>query len=548
MSDINSSKTTNNEEETNKTKTCIFPDCNSCLKNPIILPCCESTICQEHVQKISNSHDNLYKCKNCMIVKKLSEKLLDKNQSDSIHFSQLQKNTISKLDILNSSKADHNSFMVGYWQSEYFFDLRNKVDIHREELIQNIHRQSDKIIKKLNELEESVNNVELPKKDLSNIESEMNFWEKRLKEKQLDEDKLNELNKKFQDYTDNIKDDISKLKYESINHTYIEFIPNFQTDSFGELIIKKLAPDFGVLTKSFSFPPDIIRSFLITDEMLITSHETQIRIWNSTTYRFLRSLPGYDEYNSLIGRIDYTGKETNMLVAPNFRLIISNGLDKRCKIYDLNRYHCTDILTNKSGVKCMCLLSDDILACGLADGSINVWYLKSNKLENINAFNNGIRFLKLTNDSTQLVSYSAENEIKLWSLTENFKLTNTISIMSKIISFDLYSTESFLIGCADQTLKSLNLETGKCLELIKFQLGNWITCIQTINSQLIAAALANGILIVYDLKENFLVKNFSIFPDHIIQMKIISDGQLMALSNRGHMNIIKFLEMANQDI
>jgi WD40 repeat protein len=542
MIDIKNSKLNNNSNKIYIS--CNFPDCSLFSKKQITLPCCDSTICLEHLEKMVDTNDNTYKCNNCMMQKKLPDNgfKINKDISRSIdmefNLNQSQKDTISKFELLKSSLSEHNSFNVGYWQNEYFNDLRNQVDIHREKLIQEIHQQSNKIITKLYELEEEVNNLKLSKtkNDFGKIDSEIKFWEKKINLR-INEKELNELNKKFDEYIQNIKDDINKLKNESINHYCVEFKP-IDSNLFGELIVKKLTPSFGTLVNSFNYPPDIIRSFLVDEaqNLLITSHETQIKVWSLETHELLRTLTEYDDFLSVTGH-SYSGKETTMLIASNNRLITSNASDKRCKIYDLNHYHCTDIMTNKSGVKCMCLISNEILASGLRDGTINIWHLKYNKLETIKAHDDAVKFLKLSNDSTKLISYSSKNDLKVWSLN-NFELLNSIEIGSKIISLETNpNNDIHLLSCADRSLKSFNLDTGVCSELVKFELGNWITCIKTISNHLLAMALANGIFIIYDLKENFVIKKFSIFPDHITQFDILSDGQLMTLSNRGYMSI-----------
>ncbi len=72
-----------------------------------------------------------------------------------------------------------------------------------------------------------------------------------------------------------------------------------------------------------------------------------------------------------------------------------------------------------------------------------------------------INFLE-TNYSNMLVTGSADKNIKLYDIKNNFKLIGTMKATDAVFCGDIY--ESFIaVGCGDGNLLAYNLDTLECL-------------------------------------------------------------------------------------
>ena len=149
---------------------CDLESCQLFFEDPIVLPC-GSTICKEHVTENCNDDDDQFFCEICdekhpipvngFPINKLGMKIIKKR----LHFNEIQKKIADSNERLESVIKEHESLNSDNLIYDYFSNLRNEVDLHREQLIEQINKRSDEIIKQLKEMEESfkLNTIELKK-------------------------------------------------------------------------------------------------------------------------------------------------------------------------------------------------------------------------------------------------------------------------------------------------------------------------------------------------------------------------------------------------
>ena len=134
--------------------TCELEECKLFFKDPINLPC-GSTICQKHVEDCKDTY-------NCPICKKEHlipdtgfpiNKFAIKTIENGLHLNEEQKKIANWNQKLESIVKEHDSLNSDNLIYDYFSNLRNQVDLHREQLIEQINKRSDEIIKQLKEME-----------------------------------------------------------------------------------------------------------------------------------------------------------------------------------------------------------------------------------------------------------------------------------------------------------------------------------------------------------------------------------------------------------
>jgi hypothetical protein len=231
---------------------CELKTCQLFLKNPVMLPC-GSTICKEHVESFTNK----YSCTLCDKDHVIPEegfpinKFADKTIKGSFHFNELQKKIIDSYEKLEDIIKEHDSLNSENIIYEYFLNLRNQVDLHREQLIEEINKRSEEIIKQLKEMEikSKLNAAKIEKINLDELKNEnMTSFKLQLRKPNLSDDDDNNLNCDINDAINDIQNDINIYKYESLMGKVIEFYRK-NDNFFGELKIEDIEKPIKAETK-----------------------------------------------------------------------------------------------------------------------------------------------------------------------------------------------------------------------------------------------------------------------------------------------------------
>lgn len=123
---------------------CKYKDCGQLLMDPVVLPCCNQNICQSHLI------DDLLKtiqCPHCGVENSILEEgfpfncEMNEAVKEMIKIDTVRSKSFETIEIIQSvvqvlrSWMDNPKGLI----STYFSDLRNKIDINREECILIIH-------------------------------------------------------------------------------------------------------------------------------------------------------------------------------------------------------------------------------------------------------------------------------------------------------------------------------------------------------------------------------------------------------------------------
>ena len=228
---------------------CELKECNCYLDKPITLPC-GSTICQQHVvdYSLNNQEDTKFKCEICSDEHqipldgfKINKRLFELIQSNT-HLSPKQisaKNSFDELEktLINHQQSDFvNSDTYLY---EYFSKLRNQIDLHRDQLIDDIHKRSEEIINALKEFENECKSNKTQVNEInfeSIIKEKLPQWKIKLSSPSMNQADTVDLSEEINAKLIYVKLEIEKLKKELLMNKSCLFEP-IDGKAFGKLII-----------------------------------------------------------------------------------------------------------------------------------------------------------------------------------------------------------------------------------------------------------------------------------------------------------------------
>jgi WD40 repeat protein len=348
-----------------------------------------------------------------------------------------------------------------FYLDDHISKIKNKIDIHREELVQKIHRISNEMILKLETMnQELINNIKnvdslsyknglsklkhdlIEKKQLVEADekafSRQNIYETIEKiEREATENK-----KKMKNFKCSLKMN-RKIKFEPVDHHL--------NDIFGQLYVNKYeldeSDDNGKLIKSFFHNSnDKLFSIELVEngKYVIGCSNGKIKIFNMNDKECMQILEGHSDYitsirsfyktrlisasgdrtikiwdlklneciQTLIGHLD---KVNDICLTKNKTYLLSGSSDKTIRVWNLNNYEClTTLVGHTRGVSCVKVNSKNKLVSSANDKTIKIWNLEQFKLEKtILGHKRGIELIELKSND-DIISYSNDNIIKIW--------------------------------------------------------------------------------------------------------------------------------------
>ena len=320
----------------------------------------------------------------------------------------------------------------------------------------------------------------------------------------------------------------------------------------------KLSSNFGKLIRSFNDEDDDQKSSIdsiqiVEDSNLIisVSIDNKIKIWDLQNGFCLKTINLYCNSNSV-----------SKLILTSSQKFIIFSIDNQIKVLDLNTYESINAtFKNESWIKSLCLIprKQDLMACGCYDGTINIWDLNNyHQIVSLKSTSHGwVKFLRLTNDLSKLISCCSLNQIKLWNLNDSFELINEFSVhlnySINCLEVSIYD-ECVLTGSEDETIKVWNLYSGQCLKTIR-DLNGSIKSILSITKNFMIASICIGYkdkqdydIVIYDLIKMEKYDQFSSGSNKYISnqafvnnMKLLSNGSLLTASANGDLKLWHFL-------
>ncbi|OCL93957.1 caspase family protein [Aliarcobacter thereius] len=183
-----------------------------------------------------------------------------------------------------------------------------------------------------------------------------------------------------------------------------------------------------------------------------------IKIWDINSGKLLNTLYGH------------TDRIWTITISKNSKYIISGSADKTIKIWDFNSGKLLNTLKgHTSSVNSIAISPDSkYLFSGSLDKTIKIWDINSAKLLNtLYGHSSGVLTIKISPDNKYLFSGSFDKTIKIWDIN-SAKLLNTLHGHSRaILTIAISSDSKYLFsGSADKTIKIWDINSTKLLNTL----------------------------------------------------------------------------------
>ena len=251
----------------------VCKECNLFFESPICLPCGD-TICQKHIES------DIY---NCFICKKehprpeygfpLNNVVLKLMRQGS-HLNETKRMVVNSLNELKLVLKKHDSIKPNEIITDYYRNLKDKVELHQQELIDQIKTKSDSLKKKLDEMEYECKSNQHYKINKLNSENQLDMkiflWENQLRLPNISEKKIDNLFDEINELSLKIENERSKI----LNERLIHFKPSDDL-SFGDFSITMHSGEeskIWLILKSILIMLVLIWTFdIINDQITINS-------------------------------------------------------------------------------------------------------------------------------------------------------------------------------------------------------------------------------------------------------------------------------------
>jgi WD40 repeat protein len=490
---------------------CAFIGCKKYLKEPITLPCGD-TVCQEHL----NEQATFMKCPVCQQEFKIPEEGLKINQEINIlinknsHLNGQHRQVKDLFDKLEEMIEDFHSNLdrPQLYIDKFFSLIRNKIDLHRERIIESVHKRSEQFLNKLKEMEQECykNEPKSAKIDLrEERKDEMIYLKEKLREKNLKESEMFDAEDTLNKTIEEIKTKRKCLENSLLMNKTISFVEE-DSKQLGHLIVNQRFDQFEITEESGKLIKTLdrhqtrvkcIQQIEDFSKIVTGSDDRTIKICSTESGEFLKTLTGH------------TDTVSKIILSNDNKCIISSSWDKTVKFWNIeNDFEYVQTMQQEKAVSSLCLLPNNILVCGLSDGKIIKWNLSNfAKLDSFKAHESDVLDLKHVS-SSQIASCSRDTKIKLWNLETNECLKtfigHTKSVNCLEISFDKIKLYS---GSSDLSLRVWRISSGVCLKTINLEW--YVYSIKLLSSNFLAVGLGESRenIKIFDLKSHEIVKS-----------------------------------------
>ena len=496
--------------------------CNKFLNDSVFLPC-HCCVCNEHMSSKGN-----IKCLKCNQEFPKSKRfkpneLIDKILNSDLHLTEEQKSAkklvakmLSQFDaFLEGFKSNESSFEINI--SKQFDEIRNKIDLQREELKKKIDEIALEMIDHTKEKEKNLLN-DLNRANSSIINSGVEEEGRQLLEEfrnpKMILENIKSSIKKQESIIDQIKANINNFKLKVDQTKTFYFKPNLSNDNktFGKLNLNEIGSkliscsndktikiwdletfeclktlnghsdrvkkieklpnnqilscssdhtiklwdiDLGLCLKTFNHDYIVCSLKILTDKTFASGSWKKIKIWNIDDGRCIKTFNGHACYVK------------DLLLIPNGSLV-SCSQDKTIKLWNIEQGICTKTLNGHTDmVFCLFLLNNGNLVSGSADKTIKIWDIESGTCITTLIGHNGWIWSLQLKQSGELISGSEDKTIKMWNLETSTCIKTLNGHKYSVTCIRTYQNNQLISCSADTKIKLWNLETGTCIQTFK---------------------------------------------------------------------------------
>ena len=363
---------------------------------------------------------------------------------------------------------DHQEFHL----DKEIFNIKNDIDIHREELIEKIHKMSNEMMTRLDAFfDKCMCNVKKLETIRQKNKSDLDELKIYLQAKQNEFEKHvenEENNVKIQQQIEEINELLKENKIKMFNYEKeikmqrkIIFEPIYldeDKDILGRLLVQDIdffpSKDSGRFLKSYKNNKEErynCMELLLQNRLAVANQNGVIKIYNLNKGSETR-------VTTLEGHLD----DVTVLKEHTKNMLISGSIDGTIRVWNLNTEKCIETLYGHvQEVTDLCFHSNNLISSSI-DSTILIWDLNSFQILTILVeHKNPVNFIRL-NSKQKLISCSSDLRIKIWDLKDYMCVKTIFTGNEKIISMYITNDDNILIHI-HMTVKLLDGITGICL-------------------------------------------------------------------------------------
>ena len=518
---------------------CKYESCHKYFDKPVKLPCGHS-VCQHHVPTFDENENkiNKFKCNSCRKEHEIPDDgfplnaALYKNISLNQHLIGRHKEVKKRFDQLEEMVHEFKSKGLSD-QDNYVYEfcstIRNQVDLHREELIAEIQKNSDKIINQLDEFEKECksNKENIDQIDLDDFKiKEINDI---LRKSKLNKDELEQTIERIDSTIYDFQHKIESFKNKLKLNKAIYFKPSFDK-SFGQLIIDETKTPTCSLTLKNAHEKSISSLCIYDkkDQFITGSFDGKIKIWKSLN----------DETKCEQVLDAHEKQITSMILVPNKPILISASRDSIIKFWNLKTNTCLKTIKENSPTSCLCIVPiDKMLIVGTYAKYISMYDLISfERIYSFTAHTEYVNCLKTVNEYL-FASGSKDKLIKIWNgkhLVQTLKGHDNVINCLEVKDSNENNKDLLLSGSTDRTIRVWIIQTGECINKFDF-FNESILSIKFITNNFIAIGTAKDLynLKIYDFKNKAITSEIKGHNSNINGIDLFKNNIFISCSSDG---------------
>jgi WD40 repeat protein len=514
--------------------------CHAIYKDPVILNCCGNVICKEHIDAVLASLKQTSEkavCPLCdsevpsqtfQIIKPLKI-LIEKRELHKLKidpkFETTLKNLKDKIKLMEKFENDPDNVIY-----ESISELKRQVDLDREQLKEEIDKQANEIIKKLESLEiefkrESKTKVNLKevfdddfKKSLNN---QLREYEKTLnsiaKTNEERENKRLEIEESLEILESKLNE-FEKRLFSNKTIKYEPFTKNID-DMFGKLVVNDVnseKKEYGNLIRTIEGHNDYVYSlaFIGNDELASCSNDKTIKIWSLNDGTLKKTLEGH------------TSQVYALILLPNGDLA-SGSRDNTIKIWDLNNGSLKRTLEGHSSfIFTFTSTRNGDLVSGSFDNTIKMWYSNYNLVKTFSGHTNHILALISVNNG-DLISGSFDKTIKIWNSSNGTEKKTLTGHTEPVYALVLLQNGDLASGSNDNTIKIWDLNDATAKRTLSGHT-NFIWSLALLKNGDLVSGSYDFTIKIWDTKEGQLKKTLTGHAGCIRGLLVLKNGDLVS--------------------
>ncbi|CAE7876680.1 unnamed protein product, partial [Symbiodinium necroappetens] len=193
------------------------------------------------------------------------------------------------------------------------------------------------------------------------------------------------------------------------------------------------------------------------------------------------------------------------------------------------------LLGHKEAVRCLCLLSEEVLASGSNDNTIRIWNLRSKEVLQVLSGHTSLVLGLVRLNDTQLASASFDRTIRLWNLAEPEEDGRVLKGHSNWVRcLCRTSAGSLVSGSDDETLRVWKSDTGEEVRELRGHT-NYVNCLCQASPELLASGSADRTVRLWDLASWTTVRVLEGLTGRVSSLCLLAPNHLAAADREGRL-------------